>query len=382
METTITTPEPVPAAPVPVAPPVPTPPPPAAVDVLDEEARARAAAATLSQPGPAVVVRAETAPFPSLGHLVRGLAQRDPAAQSYARALAVNTTVENTGVTPPAWIGEVFGILAATRPGWEAFRGRPLPSTGMVVNYPQLTSGPIIGPQNTEKTEVVSQKFTVDETAAPVKTYAGGENVSLQLALRSDPSYTDALWRAFAMQYAAVTDAAFIAATLAATTQTSPVAADLAAATAAEWWAALVKAAGLVLRGALQAPNVVVMSTDIWEILASFVDSSGRPVFPAGINNPQNAPGQTSLAETGNIGGLNWVVDPHAPADTAIVAWSGAMEHLESPGAPLRLTTEEAAILGREVAVYGFAAFAATWPKGMCKLVAGTPTVVANRKAK
>lgn len=374
---------PVPPAPAPaVAPPSPPAAPPV---VLDEGARARAAAATLAgataPPSPAVV-RAG-APFESLGHFVRAVAAHDPVAETFARALAVNITSENTGVVPPSWVGEVFGLVAAARPTWAAFRSRPLPPTGMTINYPTVTSRPDVDKQATEKTEIASNKFTIAPTGTPVETFAGGENVSLQLALRSDPSYVDALWRAFAMEYAGKTNTAFIANMASKIAQTVTVAGTApAVGTAAAWWAAFVAGAGMVMRGAYMPPDVVVMSTDVWELLAGFVDTDGRPIFPTGINGPSNAAGQTALSGPGNLGGIRWIVDPWAPTDFAAIAWSGAAELMESPGAPLRLEANEPSILGKEVAVYGFVATAFPWPLGIARILPPALAAQARTTAK
>lgn len=130
------------------------------------------------------------------------------------RALSDQTTSNNAGVVPPAWLGDVKRIVNLGRRGISAFGGpRQLPATGMELDWPYLnSSNTLIGVQGTEKTEVTSARVDIAKASQSLSTYAGGSDISYQLLQRSSPSYREAYDRIMLGAWAATTDAAFCAA--------------------------------------------------------------------------------------------------------------------------------------------------------------------------
>jgi len=164
--------------------------------------------------------------FRSLGELVQAIAREDVQSLElrdvYARALADQITTNNPGVMTPGVIGEVKGIIAASRPGVDAFGRESLGESGMSVDWPYFAGNlaALVGVQAAQKTEITSVRVDLLKGTTPLATYAGGSDVSLQLVARSRPSYLEAYARIMLAAYAVVTDKAFVDAVEAAATGT------------------------------------------------------------------------------------------------------------------------------------------------------------------
>jgi HK97 family phage major capsid protein len=294
---------------------------------------------------------------------------RAAAAAGIERAAATITTADIPGFVPPAYTRDVIAVIDTTRPFITAMNTRPLPASGMQVIDPVVTQRPAVGVQAAEKTEIATRKVTIGNQTYNVLTYAGYDNVSIQAIERSDPDFLNELFLLFADEYATETDTAAITAAITAGTAgpTVPTAPD-----PGDWTAAFTQAAAMVYTGVKRPADRVVLAVDSWAAIASLTDTTGRPLFPASINGPVNALGQSNMANTlagsGNLLGLQPVVDPNAPAGTIMVCWSGAFRTMESPGAPVQIRALEVSILGYEVGVYGFAAFAPRQPAGIVRV--------------
>jgi HK97 family phage major capsid protein len=285
------------------------------------------------------------------------------------RAAATIITGDIPGFVPPAYTRDVIAVITTTRPFITGMSTRPLPAAGMQVIDPVVTQRPAVGVQAAEKTEVATRKVTIGNQTYDVVTYAGYDNVSIQAIERSDPDFLNELFLLFADEYATETDTAALLAAIAAGTAgpTVPTAPE-----PGDWVAAFTGAAASVFAGVKRPADRVVLAVDSWAAIASLTDTTGRPLFPAAVNGPVNAIGQTSLgggaAGAGNLLGLAPIVDPNAPPGTIMVAWSGAFRTMESPGAPVQIRALEVSILGYEVGVYGFAAFAPRQPAGIVRV--------------
>lgn len=286
------------------------------------------------------------------------------------RAAAHVTTTDVAGVVAPAFTGDLIAVLDAGRPFIEAMERRPLPATGSQVNDPELTQKPLVGKQAAQKTEIASRTVTIGTKQTGVDTYAGYDNVSIQVIERSDGDFIQQLIELFVVEFAAVTDAAAITTALAApgvATETLPGPTP----TAAQWQQALINAAGKVYLNTRVPPELCVMSLDRFTLLAGLTDTTGRLLFPSLINGPMNAPGQLNPARPleGNIVGLRPVVDPNAPTGTLVVTTSGAFRTRQSDSTPVKVSAVEVGLLGVEIGVYGFVAFTPRRPNGLVKLV-------------
>jgi capsid protein len=300
--------------------------------------------------------------------LTRAIAHRERQARDVivSRAFVDVTTPDVPGLVPPQWLTDIVDFIGTARPFISAFDQRPLPDSGMAINYPSITQRPQVGQQTTQKTDIASRKTTVTSGVANVITYGGGEDVSVQVLQRTDPAYLTMMLELYAEEMAAAMDAAAIATAQA----VIPAGNQLTISAAAgndDISAKFVQAAGLVF-AAHAVPNAAVFGTDAWAALAGAVDADGRPLFPNA--SPFNALGSTSITnQDGNIRGMPFVVDPWMPPDVAIVGWSGAFTSMLS--GVQTLSADNPSKLGRDYAVFEFAAFAARKPTALVQITFG-----------
>lgn len=189
---------------------------------------------------PAGAARPEVYGFGTLAEYADAVYRGEVGSDLLARSVADQITTNNAGVVPPAWLSDVKRIVDLGRRAITAFGGpRPLPSTGMEIDWPYLSSSnTVIGSQSTQKTEITSARVDIGKDSANVVTYAGGSDISYQLLQRSSPSYRDAYDRIMLAEWGKITDAAFVTALEGATGTTTMAArgvlgADIALATSA-----------------------------------------------------------------------------------------------------------------------------------------------------
>jgi len=300
--------------------------------------------------------------FATFGEFVRAQAAGYSADldAEFGRALADQTTPNNPGVVPPAWVRDVKGIVDGGRPAISAI-GTISTGSGMEVNWPYFDGdlSTLVGNQATEKTSITSARVDIKKGDAPLKTYAGGSDVSLQLITRSDPSYLDAYFRILAAAYARVTDNA-AAAGLAAAPQASKahVVADLVAAnlTGATAKAALFDASMLVEKATGTPATAVLAASNVFAKLASVTESNAYPV--------QNTAGTSSAASLSvNVHGLNVVHVESLAAGSCLVLNPSAAKWAEDGPHVIRALDVDK--LGENVAVWGLGGLCTFVPKGI-----------------
>lgn len=130
-----------------------------------------------------------------------------------ARDWTDQTVTGNESLVRPTWLTQVYGIIDRGRPSVSAFGTRPLPETGMKVEWPTFTGSlaGLVAEQVTQKTEIASASVVFGSDDAAIKTYAGGSDLAYQLIHRSSPSYREAYGRVMAAAWSRVTNAAFVA---------------------------------------------------------------------------------------------------------------------------------------------------------------------------
>lgn len=280
-------------------------------------------------------------------------------AREHRRAFADVTTPDVPGLLPPQWLTDIIDFIGTARPFIATYEQRPLPDTGMAINYPSVTQRPQVGKQATEKTDIPSRKTTVGSGVANVQTFGGGEDVSVQVLQRTDPAYLGLMLELYAEEMAAGMDATAIATASAAITGGNAIAVD-----PANIAGAFVDAAGIVFKahGVLDA---AVVGIGLWSAIAGAVDGEGRPLFPNA--SPFNAVGSSNITnQDTNVRGLSLVVDPWMPDNEGIVGWSRAFTSMT--GGVQTLSADNPSKLGRDYAVYEFAAFAVRRPDALVKL--------------
>ena len=112
-------------------------------------------------------------------------------ADAEMRVMADLVTGDNLGVVPEAFSAELIGVIDANRPFLQSVRRVPVPTSGMTLNMPVLTTRPTAGVQAAEKDDITSTTTSITNRAFDAVTIAGGGDLSLQLLRRSSPSYLD-----------------------------------------------------------------------------------------------------------------------------------------------------------------------------------------------
>jgi hypothetical protein len=286
----------------------------------------------------------------------------------HARALTDQVTGDNPGVMAPGWLTEVFGVIDMGRPVINAIGTRPLPASGMEVDWPYFDGDlyTLVGAQATEKTQVTSVKVSLKKGSAALVTYAGGSDISWQLIRRSQPSYRETYLRILQAAYGAVTDAA-------ASTAVGAIVGG-----SVDWDPAGADADGSVLRGAIFSASVKVQQATGQPasfVLAApdvFVKFGAMPGLVPGAYGTQNVAGTAQASSLDvNVSGLSVVLAPDLAAGTMIVSNRLACSWFED--GPFVVAAPEVAKLGEDVAIWSMSTFAAFVPAGIVKLSNVTP---------
>jgi HK97 family phage major capsid protein len=346
-------------------------------DALDLEAARLVAhrqtlAATVTGRTPAMPAPAPR--FATFGDLALAITQGSVSFEDRARvgralsaALVDETTADIGGIVPPQWLTRVVQLVQATTPTVQAFAQIPLPAAGMQITLPVTTVLPTVGLVATEKGAIPSGKTTITPTSYGVKTYAGGEDISIAALARSDPSYLELLMNYYAVQMSIQLEHDVAAAVVAA----APVG-PVWPATQIDLADPIIKASAAFL-GALGRPaEVVVMSVDVWQEFGLVKDTTGRYLFPN--LGPMNAAGTFDAVTTaGTVRGLSYYVSNQMPAATAVVGVRDSFVTMLGAMGVLG-PVDNVANAGRDVGVYEFAAFGATDTRGLAKITGTLPT--------
>lgn len=309
-----------------------------------------------------------------LGHLF-ALAYHDH--QSRARALQNQVTTDNPGVIPPAWLGEVFGVIDLGRPVVTAIGSRPLPPAGMEIDWPFYDGDlkTLVAPQVTEKTEITSVKVSLKKASTPLRTYAGGSDISWQLIRRSQPSYREAYLRILQAAYAAVTDGA------------ASVDVGAVAGQSIDYDVATADPDGSILRGAVFEASVLVSlatGQPASFVLAApdvFKKFGGMPLMVPTSYGTQNVAGTATASSLDvNVSGLQVTLAPYLEAGTAIVSNRLACAWFED--GPFIVNAQDITKLGEDVAIWSMAAFGAFLPAGVITLEPPALPLASTSKSK
>lgn len=349
----------------------------------DEGARVEAHRRAVVNPRARVAAGAGAAPvagrFATFGDYVRANieggvdgAYRDRIAAAWTDQL----TSDVPGIVPETWVREIVDLMGTVSSTVDLFSTRPLPDAGNTLHVPTLTQGPDVGPQGAEKTEIPSRKVLIADATFGVDTYAGGSDVSIQTILRTDPAYLDELMRLYAREMALQLNMAANALLMSGVTQTSPL-------SAADINGSIIDAALIIGAGTFSMPQVFLMGRNVWAAIGKATDTSDRPLFPT--YSPMNPVGSFRLTDDGGaVRDLGWAVDWSMDPNTAIVGLRDAFRSWRGP--MQTLTVDVPRLLGRDVAVFEFAAMGVTDARGLVKMTLGalaadTDTATTSRRS-
>jgi len=292
------------------------------------------------------------------------------------RVLADQITTDNPGVIHNGWVNQVYGIVDQGRPAINAIGVAPLPPDGMTINWPTFAGDltTLVGVQATQKTPILSVKVSIGTANAPLKTFAGGSDISLQLINRSSPAYLEAYLRIMAAAYAAVTDKD------AATGLSAQV--TLARNNFVLYDPAAADPTGAVLRTAIFTASTKVQAATgspasvILAGLTAFVKLGGL-LTPAPVFNVSGTANASTLDIS--VDGLRVVYDPYLAA-TEILVTNGLAAQWREEG-PQTINSTDVEKLGQNYAVWGMGLLTPTVPTGIVGLRVAAPTTADAQQA-
>jgi HK97 family phage prohead protease len=301
--------------------------------------------------------------FRSQGEYAKALLVGDEDAKALARAASTSADT----VALPGFLGFINNLIDNNRPALSVFSRAALPAAGLTVEYAQVSANTItVGVQDPENEALSFGNLTIDSVSANVITYGGYTEFSKQTIQRSSVNYLDTALQALSIAYANATNAAFVA-KIQGLSYTGKVF-DVSAGTSAALIAGLTDASTYIFKNSGLRPEAIVVGTTAFKFLLSVQGEDGRPVVlvnGAGVNNigSANVPGLS-----GQIMGLPIIVDPAMTATKAYVANSRALQSLESPGAPVRLSADDITTLTDAISVYGYMAITVPFEKAIVEL--------------
>ena len=247
------------------------------------------------------------------------------------------------------------GLIDATvykdRPTIDALGGtRPLPSVGMTISHPKITTAGTVGTVSeggsTTSTQIVSSY--VDATVVKL---AGQQIMSLELLERSGPAFYDAMYENMVKAYNRAANAAVIAEIVSGGT-----AASTQAGTIAGLQAFVAQAGPAVYAGSKEMPESFIGGVSVWSLLIGSLATDGRPLYNA-LGSNVNMGGQSSPKSLrGDFMGLDLWIDSSMVAttidDCAFIGNKASIAMYESP----KLTMSANVIATGEVNVllYGY----------------------------
>lgn len=311
--------------------------------------------------------------YRSAGEALKALARGEQAARDVFTRAYTGATTADTHVQP-GWVERAIALVDRGRPIISWFDSEPLPEDGLTLNYPKagtITDG--TGKQAAQGDDLGYFELPTTTGTATVDTYGNYAQITRQVIDRAPTSYLDALFRAQVIAYAKATEAAArTALSGAAGTNTQAMGSTLAASTVPLWLSAVIDGAAAIDTNSLGlVAEALIVSTDVYKKLATFLDTAGRPIFGfSGGGEAVNAAGAGFgvVRRGGQVGDLPLIVNTQLAAATALIVAPGAMVTYESAGAPVRLDDDNIVNLSTSYAVYGYLASAIVDAKGITKI--------------
>lgn len=268
---------------------------------------------------------------------------KDRLGNAVLRAPANTLSSDVAGLLPPTHLNDIMDIINTDRP--VVASGRSVDLSRGSLTYPKITQRPTVSKQSAEKTEVSSQKLTVDMETINADTYLGAGNLSWQMVNWSVPSGLDLFFRLLAEQYALATETAACNVLSSAAVTVADALAGTSADTFTDWLTAIMEGVEAIYDSTTAIPNTLYLSPDMFFLAAVITSDTRVMLIDAGNVNLQSL--------SGRVSGLNVVTSRGFAAGTAIVGDSRALLVGETPGAPVQLRAVEPAIGGYEVAIIG-----------------------------
>ena len=288
----------------------------------------------------------------------------------------VPTSVGNS-VPNETYIPELLTLLREGRPVADLFNGRDLPSEGNTIQLPEISVGNSVGYQDAQGDEVDRTDQVQILTDFEKATIAGGQPMSIQAQMWSNPSYFASVVEDLAAAYSEFLDGRTINGDPVVDTPASgtgfsgildagatdvPVGGDHAAAVAlvGTAWAA-------VYAGSRRSPIAAMMNSADWGAFLDEVDTDGRPLvttdFPA---NPVGVGNAATIS--GTLRSLPVVLDDNIVAGNVILGSFRDALLFEDSASPAQIALTFPSTLVTDVTIYGFASLAIRRPASFAVL--------------
>lgn len=320
--------------------------------------------APVTQAAPAIIpVHGPTPPpepltLPRVAQIISaGMTGRIGAAGIRAQIEAALTNVTTTnvpGLVRPGYSAELSGMIDHGMPLVRALQNRPLPASGMKIEYPRWGAAPdSTAIQATEKTAIASGDVTISVQSVDIETWAQGNDISFQAAQRSDPSFIDAYLRACAIDAADKYDAHVATALLAVATAGTP-GTDFVSNVQALF-------AALNPTSTPAGPLFLAVSNDILVDMVGVTGLNGPAFWNASID-------LGSSPADGSAGGLLMFRDKNLGAGTMLLGSRNGAATYGGPDSLTDVRVVDVSLLGIDIGVYFYAALAIEYAGAFAKL--------------
>lgn len=241
-----------------------------------------------------------------------------------------NNTTDTSGgeFVPPLWlIDEYVAKARAGRVTADLCNKFALPAGTDSINVPAITTGTSVAAQATQNTAVSETDLVTASVTAPVRTYGGISDCSVQLVEQSPVAFDQVIFQDLAGAHSQAIDSAIINGTGASGTHEGILNADTinsvtytaATPTVAGLFPKLADAVQQVSSNVFAPANAIVMHPRRWGFLVAGLDSSNRPLVVPNSAGPQNAVATfgdvAAEAFAGTLLGLPVFLDANIPTN-------------------------------------------------------------------
>ncbi|NBR67336.1 MAG: phage major capsid protein [Actinobacteria bacterium] len=241
-----------------------------------------------------------------------------------------NNTTDTTGgeFVPPLWlIQDYVSKSRAGRVTADLCNKFALPAGTDSINVPAITTGTSVAAQATQNTAVSETDLVTASVTAPVRTYGGISDCSVQLVEQSPVAFDQVIFQDLASAHSQAIDSAVINGTGASGTHEGILNADTinsvtytaATPTVAGLFPKLADAVQQVSSNVFAPANAIVMHPRRWGFLVAGLDSSNRPLVVPNSSGPTNAVATfgdvAAEAFAGTLLGLPVFLDANIPTN-------------------------------------------------------------------
>jgi HK97 family phage prohead protease len=320
----------------------------------------------------------------SAGAYMKAAATGDNAAVAMATRASADLAGLADGHPRPAWIDKEIKLMDAKMRLTNLFtHSMTLPQAGNVIEFPELESNTVaVSKQDNEGDTLSVGKVKFTSGSAPVCTYGGYSTLSRQVIERSSEPYLDTVHRAQALAYATTIETAtrtlFKATNASRLTGLKDEEGAVIAGTQSPIKAGKTTLADLDVKSltsilidmalwydteSIYTMSGLIISTDVAKFLAQLPKTETALQW---VGAPDGRQGTITIeTPRATLAGINAEIQPSLDEGTLSAYSVSALEILESPGAPARLTQENVKSLTSDISVYGYAAHYAPAPSAI-----------------